>query len=458
MCWRSVFHLFAWSGLGISVVNCHPVPGGGRRQAADEVAWRRWAQPPGWRRHPFGGLLGAGADAAPAQRPGRPDAPGHCPTCRALAPGCCWTPERHHGSDDAGPTLRCGDTLAVILTMHATHLAPLVLLLMPRLGLLRFCAGLAASRVLGITLHLLLWRWRLGLVPRWPDWWSLPREALGAVVRIRLPRPARTSPGACRSWSAWRWPGSSGAKALATQAYALQITHIALLTAMAIGLSVEIVVGHPHQGATCMAPTVWCNAMRWGLALAVTAVVHGGSLRPLADRPSSRTTARSSPPAWCCCGGWWRWSRGAPSTWCWSMLRATGDARFPHAGVASMVGGWPAAAGSRTVPGPGLAGIWIAYAADERLRGLIICGRAGRAGWVPRRPCGAHRRSAGTGRLTRPWRRPGHADRVPRREELVQRLLNADSARLPPRGAFQRHQRVGDQHRRDPGQEAAPLP
>ena len=68
-----------------------------------------------------------------------------------------------------------------------------------------------------------------------------------------------------------------------------------------------------------------------------------------------------------------------------NALRATGDARFP------LVGGTPffilvLAAGSWWLGlalGWGLAGVWVAYAADEWLRGLLMWRRWASLGWVP---------------------------------------------------------------------------
>jgi len=387
-----LFLLFRVVGAGISVVVSQCL-GGGRRQAADEVA-RATLGAATW----LGGVtsLAALLGAVPMLR--LLNAPDDLmrlavPYLQALAPGLLLDAWNATMASVMRAHLRVRDTLAVILTMHATHLA-LALLLMPRLGLLGFALALAASRVLGITLHLLLWRWRLGLVPRWPDWWSLPRESLAAVVRIGLPGAGENI--------AWRLSfmvsvavaGQFGAKALATQAYALQITHIALLTAMAIGLSVEIVVGHLiGAGDLHGANRLVRKAMRWGLALAVTVSSTAALFGPwlIGQFTHDREIIATGTVLL-----WWMVALEPGRTFnlvLVNALRATGDARFPlYAGVASMVG--VLAGGSWFLGqylGLGLAGIWIAYAADEWLRGLIMWTRWKRLGWVPHARA-AHRR------------------------------------------------------------------
>lgn len=73
-----------------------------------------------------------------------------------------------------------------------------------------------------------------------------------------------------------------------------------------------------------------------------------------------------------------------------NALRATGDARYPvAAGAASMA--LVLAGGSWLLGvhlGWGLVGVWVAYAADEWIRGLLMWRRWATLGWLP------HARSA----------------------------------------------------------------
>jgi len=42
----------------------------------------------------------------------------------------------------------------------------------------------------GVAVHLLLWRWRLRLIPKARDWWLLQTGHLGPVLHIGLPGAA----------------------------------------------------------------------------------------------------------------------------------------------------------------------------------------------------------------------------------------------------------------------------
>ena len=80
-----------------------------------------------------------------------------------------------------------------------------------------------------------------------------------------------------------------------------------------------------------------------------------------------------------------------------NALRAAGDARYPVlAGAASMVvvlagGSWLLG----VELGLGLVGVWIAYAADEWLRGLLMWRRWARLQWVPHARRSRRRLAAG---------------------------------------------------------------
>jgi putative MATE family efflux protein len=379
-----LFILFRIVGAGVSVVVSQCL-GGGRRDAADEVA--RATLGAGTWVGGFAALTALGGAAlllhalnAPADL-----LPLAVPYLQLLAPSLLLDAWNATMASVMRAHLRVRDTLVVILTMHAAHLA-LALLLMPHLGLSGFALALAASRILGITLNLVLWRWRLNLRPRLRDWWHLNRSALAAVLRIGLPGAAENI--------AWRLSfmvsvavaGQLGAKALATQAYALQVSHVALLTALATGLSVEIVVGHlVGAGQLHAANRLVRRALAVGLGLSVLVATSAALMGPWLMSQFTHDTdiiATGAILLW--------WMVALEPGRCFNLvvinaLRAAGDARYPlYAGVASMA--VVAAGGSWFLGqylGLGLMGIWIAYASDEWLRGLLMWRRWVTLGWVP---------------------------------------------------------------------------
>lgn len=97
------------------------------------------------------------------------------------------------------------------------------------------CAHLKARATLGMVLLLRLWRDTLGLVVLPGHFSRIDRAALAPVLRLGLPGAAENI--------AWRLAymvsvsvvGAMGTVALATHAYAMQIQHVLLLSALAAG-------------------------------------------------------------------------------------------------------------------------------------------------------------------------------------------------------------------------------
>ena len=169
--------------------------------------------------------------------------------------------------------LHARDTLFVMLVMHGLHLLLCVPLMdglgpVPALGLQGFAVALAASRALGLVLHLWLWRRRLSLAPTRRDWWVIRRARLAPVLHIGLPGAAENI--------AWRLAmmvtvalvAGMGVPQLAAQAYTLQIQHFVLLFGVAVGFASEILVGHLiGAGRLHEADRLVHKSMRWGLAM-----------------------------------------------------------------------------------------------------------------------------------------------------------------------------------------------
>jgi putative MATE family efflux protein len=380
----TLFVVFRIIGAGIGVVVTQRL-GGGQREAADRVA-RAALGASSW----IGSAtaLVALAGAVPLMRLMNAPAevePLAVPFLMALAPAMLGDAWNAAMASVMRAHLRTRDTLAVIIAMHATHLL-LALVLMPRLGLQGFALALLISRALGVGLHLWLWRLRLKLVPHWRDWWQSPRAELAAVLRIGLPGAGENI--------AWRLAfmvsvavvSNLGALALATQAYASQLMSVVLLFGLATGLAAEILVGHLiGAGALHDAHRLVKRALARGLLVSVAVAASVAAASPWLLR------AFTHDPQIIEAGTMLLWitvllEPGRTFNLVLvNALRAAGDARYPvMAGTASMAlvlagGSWLFGAHL----GWGLPGVWLAYTADEWIRGLLMWRRWATLGWVP---------------------------------------------------------------------------
>jgi Na+-driven multidrug efflux pump len=185
-----------------------------------------------------------------------------------------------------------------------------------------------------------------------------------------------------------------GATELATHSYTMQVMYFILLFGLAIGFASEILVGHMvgagqlHDAHRLVRKSLKLGLMAsTGIAL-VAAIAAPWYLRFFTSDPRIIETATLL---------LWLTVLLEPGRTfnlvVINALRATGDARFPvAAGALSMIvvlagGSWWLGVHL----GYGLAGVWIAYAADEWLRGLTMAARWYRHGWV-RHARATHRR------------------------------------------------------------------
>lgn len=286
--------------------------------------------------------------------------------------------------------LHARDTMMVVLAMHAVHLGLCIPLMdgvgpLPPLGLPGFAIALAASRALGLVLHLWLWQRRLDLVPKRRDWWVIRGRRLAPVLHIGLPGAAENISWRVAMMITVAMVAGMGVPQLAAQTYTLQIQHFVMLFGVAVGFASEILVGHLiGAGRLHEADRLVRRSMRWGLLTGTVGALLAALAGPWL---LSQFTRDANVIAW-----------GATLLWIAvvlepgrvfnlvviNALRATGDARFPVAvGSISMLvvmagGSWLLGVHF----GLGLPGVWIAYTADEWLRGLMMAARWQRRGWL----------------------------------------------------------------------------
>ena len=293
--------------------------------------------------------------------------------------------------------LRTRETLGVMLVMHAVHVGlawPLMhgvsfvpgLENWPGFGLPGFALALVISRLVGLWLHWILWQSRLKLVPDVADFWRFRKTQIKHILHIGLPGAAENLSWELAFLVSVAAVGLMGTQALATQAYVLQFNMWILISGAAIGIAVEMVVGH-LVGARKLREAHVLVKRAQTIGFAVTLVVavlmawQGASLlRWFTDDPAILAEGQRLL--------WWSILLETGRTFnliVISALRATGDSKYPfYAGAGSMA--VVLAGGSWLLGvhwGWGLTGIWIAYAADEWIRGLLMWHRWVSRGWIP---------------------------------------------------------------------------
>jgi putative MATE family efflux protein len=273
--------------------------------------------------------------------------------------------------------LRTREAMFNVLAMHGAHLA-LCVPLMDRYGLPGFALALGISRAIGLGVHLWLWRRSLRLAPRSRDFIDVDIATLRPVLHIGLPGAAEAIAYRLAMLASLGAVAQFGTGALATHGYTAQLTNLVVLASVALGFAGEILIGHQvGAGRLRDADRTLRRCLGLGLALSLTVAV-----------------------AMALAGPWLlRWFTGDPgilataATLLWinvalepgracnvvviNALRATGDARFPvQAGIVSMLvvmagGSWLLGVHF----GWGLVGVFVAYALDEWVRGVLMVAR-----------------------------------------------------------------------------------
>ena len=386
----TLFLLFRIIGSGIGVVVTQNL-GSGRRAVANQVALAMLGAST-WLGVVTASLAQAGA--APLMQLMHAPAtvlPLAVPLLRTLALAMLFDAWNASMAGVMRAHLRTRDTLLVLVAMHACHLTLALPLMrgwgpLPALGLPGYALALAASRVLALALHLLLWRRHLGIVPVAQDWWQLRRRELAAVLHYGVPAAAENIAWRLSFMASVAAAGVLGASALATHAYVQQIGAMVVMFSLANAFAVEILVGHMiGAGELRAAQHLVRHALLRGL------MISGGLASCVALAGPWLLGCFTHDEAIIAGGSLLLWltvlqELGRTSNLVViNALRAAGDARYPvMAGAASMA--LVLAGGSWLLGihfGLGLKGLWIAYAADECLRGVLMWRRWATQAWVP---------------------------------------------------------------------------
>ncbi len=388
----AVFVLFRVIGAGVSVAVTQAL-GAGRRDQADAVA-RAVVGASTWlgvggavvallAAGPLLDLVNAPPEVAPLAKT----------LLQALAPALMLDAWNANMSSVMRSHLRSREALFVVVVIQLITLA-VALLAMPRLGLVGYALACALGRSVGLAAHIMLWRTRLNLRLRAADWWRLLRAPLKSVLHIGIPGAAENISWRLAFMTSLAAIAQLGAHALATHAYTMQFLHVILMFSLAISFAVEIMVGHMiGAGKLHAANRLVRRSLALGIALALVVSCTFALAGPWL---LTRFTSDPAIVALGCTLLWWTVLVEPGRSFnlvVINALRAAGDARYPvMVGSASMAivlagGSWFLG----VYLGWGLVGVWIAYAADEWIRGLLMWRRWATLGWLPHARA-AHRR------------------------------------------------------------------
>jgi putative MATE family efflux protein len=281
------------------------------------------------------------------------------------------------------------DTLKVFVVMNLLQ-AVLGWWLLPKFGLPGYALAVTCAYAVGFALHVTFARIRLGFsisfANRARAWWYVDMKVLRPVLHVGVPAAAENIAYRLAFLVSVVVVGALGSAALATQAYVLQVNYVVLLASLAIGLSVEIIVGHLVGGrefrrADRLVRRALALGMSLGFLFAGLCAIFGKSL----------LSVFTSDVEILAVGGMLLWCNvllepgRSFNLIVINALRAAGDTKFPVvAGAGSMLivlagGAWLLC----VYFGFGLIGVWIAYAADEWLRGLLMWWRWRSRAWLP---------------------------------------------------------------------------
>lgn len=283
------------------------------------------------------------------------------------------------------------DTLRLILLMYVAQVALSLPLMFgfagwPGLGMVGLALAAVIARALSFWMHVRLWRKRLGIRPSLSDFWRIRMDRLREMLHIGLPGAGENVAYRISFMVILAMIADMGPTALTVHTYTMQVVHFVLLFSLAVGFGTEIVVGHSIgagelHGAHRQVRGGLLVGLGVGLSTVLACALLGPRLLGLFTQDPEVIAAGSKLL--------WLSLLVEPGRTInlvvINALRATGDARFPVGfGVFSML---VVAVGLAWLLGVhagwGLAGIWLAYAADEWTRALAMLARWGLHGWVP---------------------------------------------------------------------------
>ena len=257
---------------------------------------------------------------------------------------------------------------------------------LPALGVVGAAISTVISRALACMAYFVLARRLLNFHVRLTALWRFSRDIIAKILHIGIPSAGENL---CW-WTSFMvityFIAQMGATQMATFTYAMQLSMIMMILSIAIGIGTEIIIGHlVGAGELERAYQQLLQSLRIGVGLTVaTTVVVVLCAKPLFGLFTSQPEIIAAGAQLLLVSLILEPGRTFNLVVI-NSLRATGDARFPlYAGLISM---WGVAVVLAWLLGLhwgwGLVGVWLAFAIDEWVRGLLMYRRWRRRAWVP---------------------------------------------------------------------------
>lgn len=282
------------------------------------------------------------------------------------------------------------EVMAVALGMNLINIALNSVLIfglfgLPALGVVGAAISTVISRAIACVAYFVLARKLLQFHARLDSLWRFSRSMIEKILHIGIP-----SAGENLCWWAsfmviTYFIAQMGATPMATFTYAMQLSMIMMILSISIGIGTEILIGHMvGAGELERAYQQLLQSLRIGVGLTVlVSVIVVLCARPLFELFTAQEEIIQAGTHLLLVSLILEPGRTFNLVVI-NSLRATGDARFPlYAGLVSM---WGVAVVFAWLLGLhwgwGLVGVWLAFAADEWLRGLLMYQRWRKRKWV----------------------------------------------------------------------------
>lgn len=276
----------------------------------------------------------------------------------------------------------------VALTVNALNIAGNYISIfrpfgIPSIGVTGIAVSVAFSQVVGVILSLAMYR-KIGIEFKLKDFVPFPKDTMKAVLKVGVPAAGEYMSYNFSQMATTYIVTMFGAAAITTKVYAQNFTFFASTVGSAIGLGTQILVGQmAGAGKKDKAYKIGLNSVKIGItANVIIALIFMLFRRPLMSIFTKDPGIVELASLILVIDIFVEAGRALNNV-VGNSLRGAGDVRFPV--IISIISMWGVSVALCYILGIqlklGLIGVWIAFAADECIRGLILLWRWRSKAW-----------------------------------------------------------------------------